>query len=465
MMGCCEKTTSFATESLCPHCLDRIPATRERCGEDVYLVKSCPEHGEFRTIIWRGKPEFHGWQRSPNMLRTSESQTIAEHGCPFDCGICPTHRKNACTAVLEVTSRCNLRCPVCFADSGSDVTSDPPLTEIAEWYRRVLEAYGPDIIIQLSGGEPTVRDDLPAIIGMGRSLGFSFIQVNTNGLRLAMEEDYASVLRQAGAASVFFQFDGTEDVIYRKLRGRACYAEKRRAIERCVENGIGVVLVPTIVPGVNSHNIGAIIKLALELSPGVRGVHFQPVGYFGRGPDAPDNRSRLTLPDIMRAIEQQTDGLMRAEDFTPPGWENTLCSFHGTFIPKPDGGLQALTGHGGGCCDFREGSDAHAVSFTARQWSAPPASKGSDCCCTASSDPAAGIETFDGFLEQVKSRLLSVSCMAFQDVWNLDLERVRDCCIHVVAPDGRIIPFCLYNVTSASGQRLYRGHLQELPGF
>jgi uncharacterized radical SAM superfamily Fe-S cluster-containing enzyme len=427
------------------------------CGDDVYLVKDCPEHGQFRTIIWRGKPEFQGWQRPPNVVRTSESQMISDRGCPFDCGICPTHRKNACTAVLEITSRCNLRCPVCFADSGADVASDPSLPEIAEWYRRVLRAYGPDIIIQLSGGEPTVRDDLPAIIEMGRSLGFSFIQVNTNGLRLAMEEDYASVLRQAGAASVFFQFDGTEDDIYRKLRGRTFYTEKRRAIERCMENGIGVVLVPTIVPGVNNHNIGAIIKLALDLSPGVRGVHFQPVGYFGRGPVAPDNRSRLTLPDIMRAIEEQTDGLMRAEDFTPPGWENTLCSFHGTFVPRPDGGLQALTGHGGGCCDSREGSDAHAVSFTARQWSAPPSAKGSDCCCTDSTGSTAGTVTLDGFLEQVKSRMLSVSCMAFQDVWSLDLERVRDCCIHVVASDGRMIPFCLYNVTSASGRRLYRG--------
>jgi len=427
------------------------------CGDDVYLVKSCPDHGEFRTIIWRGGPEFQGWKRQPNVVRTSESQTIVDRGCPFDCGICPMHRKNACTAVLEVTSRCNLRCAVCFADSGSDSASDPALTEISEWYRWVLQAYGPDIIIQLSGGEPTIRDDLPAIIEMGRSLGFSFIQVNTNGLRLAMEEDYASVLRQAGAASVFFQFDGTEDEIYRKLRGRAFYAEKRRAIERCVENGIGVVLVPTIVPGVNTHNIGAIIKLALELSPGVRGVHFQPVGYFGRGPNAPDNSSRITLPDIMRSIEEQTDGLMRAKDFTPPGWENTLCSFHGTFIPKPGGGLQALTGHGGGCCSSREGSDTHAVSFTARQWSASPATKGSDCCCTVPSDPASGIETLDGFLEQVKSRMLSVSCMAFQDVWNLDLERARDCCIHVVAPDGRMIPFCLYNLTSVSGEKLYRG--------
>lgn len=455
-MTCCSERPSRPTESLCPICLDRVPAVLESYGEDVFLVKRCPRHGDFRTIVWRGSPAFQGWKRQPNVVRTSESQTLVNRGCPFDCGICPAHRKNACTAVLEVTSRCNLLCPVCFAESGAVPAPDPSLAEIEEWYRRVLGSYGSDIIIQLSGGEPTVRDDLPDIIALGRSLGFPFIQVNTNGLRIAVEEDYAAVLHQAGAASVFFQFDGTEDAIYQTIRGRSFYAEKRRAIDRCIQNDIGVVLVPTIVPGVNDHNIGAILKLALELSPGVRGVHFQPVAYFGRCPDAPDNGSRLTLPDIMRAIEEQTGGLMRAEDFTPPGWENSLCSFHGTFIPKAGGGLHALTGQGGGCCSSREGSDAHAVSFTARQWSAAPAARKPECCCTASSDRVSGIETLDGFLEQVKSRMLSVSCMAFQDAWTLDLERVRDCCIHVVAPDGRMIPFCLYNLTSASGDKLYR---------
>jgi uncharacterized radical SAM superfamily Fe-S cluster-containing enzyme len=321
----------------------------------------------------------------------------------------------------------------------------------------VLRAYGPDIIIQLSGGEPTVRDDLPAVIELGRSLGFSFIQVNTNGLRIAEEESYAATLHKAGAASVFLQFDGTEDGIYETLRGRPLYAAKRRAIERCTENGIGVVLVPTIVPGVNTGNIGAIIKLALELSPAVRGVHFQPVGYFGRCPDTPENANRLALPDVMGLIEEQTDGLMRVEDFSPPGWENSLCSFHGTFLPKPGGGLQALTGHGaGGCCSSEVG-DAHAVSFTARQWSAPPAAGGGECCCCDSTAGETGSETIDGFLERVRTRMLSISCMAFQDVWNLDLERTKDCCIHVVAPNGKMIPFCLYNLTSASGERLYRG--------
>jgi uncharacterized radical SAM superfamily Fe-S cluster-containing enzyme len=457
-MECCGCETAFATESLCPYCFAKIPAVREANGEDVFLVKNCPVHGEFRTLIWRGKPEFNGWKRKGTTVRDGLSQTETRMGCPFDCGICPSHRKNACTAVIEVTSRCNLACPVCFADSGRDAEQDPDLHTIDGWYRRVLQASGPEIIIQLSGGEPTVRGDLPTIVEMGRALGFPFIQVNTNGLRIAREEKYAYTLRQAGTASVFLQFDGTDDEIYRQLRGEPLYAEKRLAIERCAGNDIGVVLVATIVPGINSHNIGAILNLALELAPAVRGVHFQPVGYFGRYPGSAGNDGRITLPEVMRAIEEQTEGLMRAEDFSPPGWENTLCSFHGTFLPMPGGGLKALTGHGfSGCCDG--GDEGRAVSFTARQWSAPgkittengqpPHARG---CCDA------GIETLDGFLDRVKTQMLSVSCMAFQDAWSLDLERTKDCCIHVVAHDGKMIPFCLYNLTSASGKRLYRGN-------
>ncbi|HET6421081.1 MAG TPA: radical SAM protein [Geobacteraceae bacterium] len=458
-MGGKEEIILAETESLCPICLAKIPAFRESCGNGVFLRKSCPDHGEFRTIIWRGASDFSGWKRPSANVRNGICHTESRNGCPFDCGLCPQHRKNACTAVIEITSRCNLNCPVCFADSGSCREPDPDLETIDGMYRSVLRTYGPEIILQLSGGEPTIRNDLPYVVETGRALGFSFIQVNTNGLRIAEEKTYARDLKSAGVSSVFLQFDGTEDGIYRKLRGRELFDRKRMAIELCANNGIGVVLVATLVPGVNVHNIGDILDFALEHVPWVRGVHFQPVGYLGRFPRSPENGDRLTLPDIMLAIQEQTQGRMRVTDFTPPGWENSLCSFHGSFLSLPGGGLQAVSGRGsaGCCCD--EGGEGRAVSFTARQWSAPQPLQdekpGNGACCASETSP----DSLDGFLEMVRTRMLSVSCMAFQDAWSLDLERARDCCIHVVAPDGRMIPFCLYNLSSATGLRLYRGNL------
>ena len=182
--------------------------------------------------------------------------TSVEKGCPWDCGLCPEHRQHTCTALIEVTQRCNLRCAFCFANAGTGDSKDPDLHTIKLWYERLLSAGGP-YNIQLSGGEPTLREDLPEIIALGRSLGFSFIQVNTNGLRLAERKSYAKELKDAGAASIFLQFDGIGDPTYKTLRGRPLFHEKKLALEHCAEYGLGAVLVPTLVPGVNIHEIGA----------------------------------------------------------------------------------------------------------------------------------------------------------------------------------------------------------------
>ncbi|MEI6205799.1 MAG: radical SAM (seleno)protein TrsS [Desulfuromonadales bacterium] len=433
-----------ATESLCPVCLARIPAERRMAGDNLELVKNCPEHGTFSTPVWQGEPHVSGWSRPKKPFRIGTYQAEKARGCPFDCGICRAHRQQSCTVLLEVTGRCNLSCHYCFAAAGSQADQEPSLEVIAGWYRTALEQSGPHNIVQLSGGEATVRDDLPAIVAMGRELGFPSIQLNSNGVRLAAEPGYAGELKRAGLFSVFLQFDGTEDQIYRTIRGSSLLAQKLRAIEQCAAAGVGVVLVPTLVKAVNTENIGPILKMALELAPAVRGVHFQPAACFGRHPGPPEASDRFTLPDLMRAIEEQTNGLMKTEHFSPPGCEHPLCSFHGNFLRLPGGELQSLTKAAPECTVENEGT-GRAVSYVVRQWSAPaPAA----CCCDTSS--------LDAFLENHRVNTFAVSAMAFQDVWNLDLERTQECCIHVVAPDGRMIPFCLYNLTSATGVPLYR---------
>ena len=197
-----------ATESVRPECLARIPARRVLRDGDVYLRKTCPAHGEFQAVVWRGEPVYTSWVRPKIPAYPQQPLTAVEQGCPFDCGLCPEHRQHTCTALLEITQRCDLDCAFCFARSGADAEPDPGIEVVEGWYRRLLDAGGP-YNVQLSGGEPCLRDDLPEIVSLGRSLGFGFIQVNTNGLRLARDPDYVQRLRQAGLASVFLQFDGT----------------------------------------------------------------------------------------------------------------------------------------------------------------------------------------------------------------------------------------------------------------
>lgn len=430
------------TESLCPECLKRITAQRVVQGENVHLVKRCPEHGDYRTLLWRGSPQWDTWVRPTIPTPPKECFTHVEKGCPFDCGLCADHHKTTCTALIEVTQRCNLNCRFCFANAGTEL-DEPSLAVIEGWYKNVLSASGP-VNIQLSGGEPTLRNDLPEILAMGRTLGFNFIQLNTNGLRLAEDPQYLNRLKEAGLSSVFLQFDGTEDPIYQAIRGPSLLDIKIKAIENCGNQEIGVVLVPTLIPGINTHNIGGIIQFALEKHPVVRGVHFQPVSYFGRIPKEPMDQDRITLPEVIQAIEEQTDGLIKVADLKP---HNGRCSFNGNFTRKSDGSLKPIVNSS--CCSGPERADELARktrTFVARQWSGtekltiqPPSSN-----------------SWDNLIQQLKTYAFSISGMAFQDVWNVDIERLKNCCIHVVSPEGKLIPFCAYNLTDKFGHSIYR---------
>lgn len=451
------------TESLCPECLGRIDADIVSTGETVFLEKTCARHGSWQVPVWRGAPAYGEWQRPKLPSKPEVCYAPVQDGCPFDCGLCAEHRQYPCSVLLEVTQRCTLGCPVCFAGVGEAAAqeSDPDLATIGTWYDRVLAAAG-SCNIQLSGGEPTLRDDLPEIIALGRSKGFSFIQLNSNGLRLAEEAGYARSLAAAGLTTVFLQFDGVDDRIYSSLRGRPLLETKKAAVQRCGEAGLGVVLVPTLVPGVNSTEIGAIIRFALAHLPVVRGVHLQPISYLGRYRLQNPDRERFTLPEVMRAIEEQTDGLMKASDFAPPGGENARCSFHGSFFLLPDGRLRRTTSTTATCCSTQDGHAGllRTIDSVARQWSAPPAQAAVETEAQTGSD---GVMDLDAFLHRATNYSLSVSCMVFQDVWNLDMERLRDCCISVMSPDGKLIPFCAYNLTSATGKSLYRSQKERSP--
>ena len=276
------------TKSLCPECLELIPALTYQVGHKVFMKKICPDHGEYETLIWKGPPSYADWHVNKIPWSPEKPSNSSDKGCPFDCGLCSKHRQQTCTALIEVTQRCNLHCGFCFADSNNDESTDPTVDQIKSLYESIADS-GPQSNIQLSGGEPTLRDDLPEITAIGRSIGFDFIQINTNGIRLANDPAYVESLKSSGIASICLQFDGTEDSIYLDLRGKPLLETKMRAIEQCAQNDIGVVLVPTIVPGMNDHNIGSIIRFAIAISPVVRGVHFQPVSYFGRFPKTSAN--------------------------------------------------------------------------------------------------------------------------------------------------------------------------------
>ena len=420
------------TFSVCPVCLGRLPAVIVRRGDEHFMEKTCPEHGFFSTVVWRGEePSYEEWGAGYALPAETESTP----GCPVDCGLCPGHLQKTCCALVEVTQRCSLLCPVCFAQSGLGLP-EPSVEALYLKFKELVRAG--NTFVQLSGGEPTERGDLAEIISAARRAGCENIQLNTNGYWLGKDKRLAKVLRNAGLSFVFMQFDGTEDDIYVKLRGRSMLMEKKDAINNCADALLGVTLVPTLVPGVNSHNIGEIIDFGFSMSPAVRGVHFQPISYIGRYPHPPKNEDRITLPEVLRAIQEQTGGKLEIADFAPSRCDHPYCGFHGDFVVLPEKALIKLTPKSSApCC----GDDEHLKNrnFVARRWKRSESSE-ADCC------DGDDFSDLDAFAERIKSHGYTITAMAFQDAYNFDIGRLRRCSLHV-SHSGKMIPFCAKYIT------------------
>ena len=439
------------TKSLCPECLKRIPAEIIRKEDEIYLVKNCPRHGRFSTLIWKELEavKYNEWNQIDTREFKDPPITDTDRGCPYDCGLCPDHKQQTCCVLIEVTHRCNLDCSYCFARQDPYVYPDPSFEEIIEGFQFLATRQLPNI--QLSGGEPTVRSDLPEIIAAAKKMGFNYIQLNTNGLRLGMEKGYAQHLADQGLSSVFLQFDGTSDDIYLKLRGRRLLEIKKAAVENCGEANLGVVLVPTIVSGVNTGHIGKILDYAVSRSPVVNGVHFQPVSFLGHYPQPPDNQGRITLSDVLLQIEQQSSGRFKIGHFSPSGSKHPQCTFHGNFVIMPEGKINVLSAEPEKkqCCAGKTARQPVQIDqdFVARRWTRKPSNQN---LLPMADTP--GMGEWETLLNRINSHGFVISGMAFQDRWNIDLARLQRCSLHVLSRDHRLVPFCSF-YTNPNHQR------------
>ena len=417
------------TRSICPVCLKNLPAQLEREDDGcIFLEKNCPEHGDFRVPVWRGKLDWDTW-----LLDTPPLPAGLGLNCPGGCGICAEHEIGTCCALLEVTSRCDLHCSYCFA-RGGESAEEPSLEELKCAVRDIVRQCG-DPLLQLSGGEPTMRCDLDELVRYAKKAGCSYVQLNTNGIRLAQEPAYAEKLAEAGLDIVFLQFDGTSDGIYETLRGRPLLEIKKEAVRVCGELRMGVTLVPTVVRGVNEGDLGSIIRLACELVPAVRGIHFQPVSYFGRYPGKPEQEDRYTLDELMADISEQAG--IPLSSFMPSRCDHPLCGFHASFLKDPKGGLKALSSISHS--STARGCERDNREYVARNWR----------CAADEPAPEAGFSDemdFDNFLYRLRHESLTISAMAFQDAINLNIERLHRCSLHVY-DRGKIKPFCAKYLT------------------
>ena len=420
------------TRSVCPVCLKNLPAVLVRYPEGrVFLEKTCPEHGAFRVLVWQGKMSLERW-----LSGTAPMEAGGGEACPGSCGLCPEHETGSCCVLLEVTNRCNLRCRFCFANGG-DRADDPPPEELKQAIREIGEKCARPLL-QLSGGEPTLRDDLPELVRFAKEeAGCAYVQVNTNGLRLAREPEYAARLAEAGLDIVFLQFDGTNNEIFETLRGAPLLEEKLAAIRVCDSLRLGVTLVPTVVPGVNDRDLGNLVALARRLAPAVRGIHFQPVSWFGRYPREEAGEERYTLDRLMADISAQAG--IPENSFLPSRCDHPLCGFHASFLIEKDRLLPLSTFT---VPTVRRSSAGENRAYIARRWRREPEE-------VPAGQPAGDLSAemdFDTFLQRMRTGSLTLTAMAFQDAMNLNAERLRRCSLHVW-DHGAVKPFCARYLT------------------
>lgn len=467
------------TQSLCPECLSLIPAKIIVKDDRVYFRKNCPTHGVREDFVCSDVRYYDRMEYSLPGKVPAEFGTLPDRGCPFDCGLCTEHEQHTCLGLVEITSSCNLHCPMCYASSGP---SGKHLTfeECRAAIDRLVQVEGRAEILQLSGGEPTIHPDFVRILEYGCSCNIDLVFINSNGLRFAHDPAFTeAVARFRHRFEVYMQFDGFESDGCETLRGEDLVETKRRAIEVLGQHGIRVILVTTLHPGVNDHEMGAIVKFGLE-RPWVTGVSFQPATYSGRH-DLPDVRDRrITFPDVIKGVARQTDGLFVEDDFMPLPCAHPNCHSL-TYAYRANGHVVPLARF----IDARKHLDllANGITFTrgrARQLIEQYLSKLGCCggnCGPGEPDLASlglspqlaqltatgqtGDRKFDAaatdFFERALTEKLSpadvfrITITSFLDAYNFDVRRLMKCCTHHVLPSGHVIPFCAYNVLYREG--------------
>ena len=450
------------TTSICPVCHEPIDAKVYEAEGAVWLEKHCAEHGAFKDLVWADYELYRSFEaRDVVRLGTGRGgieEPEPDAACPFACGLCTNHESQTVLGVIDITERCNLNCPTCFAKSENDL-AEPDLPQ--ESIKAIIDRFGASTNasgLQFSGGEPTLRPDLPELIAYARTK-FEHVEVNTNGLKMAASADFCRAMESAGLSVVYLQFDGVTDAPYEKLRGRKLFEVKKQAIEnhRLAGPKPAIVLVPTLVKGVNDHQIGDILRFAIANSDIIRGVNFQPVSFCGRTNHQPTER--ITVSDVIHKIETQTD-FLQCSDFYPPSVMSMLLGTLG----KADVG-----------CHFSCGALSYLV-LDNDTGAVEPLTKYVDIERLAESYRKSGKITLlnavrtihpsllkELFISFIKSRayddlsdlhfnLLFVGAMHFMDPYNFDCARVRRCVIHYGLPDGRIIPFCAYNNLQREGK-------------
>lgn len=434
------------TTSLCETCYGLVPAKILIEGRDVHYLKRCPDHGVQKSLV---SDDVDYWKQCKEFLKPGDRPlhygTSTDHGCPYDCGLCPDHEQHSCLAIVEINEACNLSCPVCFADSSVKRVGERSLAEVAAMLDALVAAEGEPDLVQISGGEPTIHRDFFKVLDLAKARPIRHLMVNTNGVRIALEPDFADRLATyMPRFEVYLQFDSLNRAALMDLRGADLTRVRIEALEALEARNISTTLVATIKKGVNDEEIADIIRFALKWKC-VRGVTFQPIQDAGRNDGFDPKRHRIVLSEVRRRAAEA--GVFAAEDLIPlPCNPEQISIAYGlrngetvipvtSLIPR-----ELLVASAPNTVAFENHPALHkrVLDLFSLPSTAGDVSEklSSILCClpeVAAPETIAYGSTFRVVISQ------------FLDRFNFDLGGVKRSCVHFVEPDGKIYPFDTYN--------------------
>ncbi|WP_075344026.1 radical SAM protein [Tenacibaculum agarivorans] len=435
------------TLSLCPECLRRVDAKIVFENDKVYMLKRCPEHGTSKVLI---ADDVEYYKNIRNYNKPSETpytfNTKTHYGCPYDCGLCPDHEQHSCLTVLEVTDRCNLTCPTCYAGSSPHYGRHRTLDEVKKMLDTIVKNEKEPDVVQISGGEPTIHPQFFEILDYAKSLPIRHLMLNTNGIKIAKDKDFVARLKSyTPDFEIYLQFDSFKEEVLQQMRGAKLTEIRKQAIANLNEVNLSTTLVVTLQKGQNDDEIGQIIEYALQQKC-VRGVTFQPTQIAGRLENFNPETDRLTLTEVRRKILEQAP-VFNGDDLIPvPCNPDALVM---GYALKLDGEVFPLTRYvnpadlldnSKNTIVYEQDEQLHGKMIelfsTGNSVEVAEENLKSIMCCLPNIDaPNLGYDN-----------LFRIIIMQFIDAYNFDVRAIKKSCVHIVDKDYKIIPFETMNL-------------------
>jgi len=435
------------TISLCVVCHKRVSAKIVFEQGKVFLTKTCREHGFQKVLIATDiayYKQIRNYNKASEYPRKPHTETM--YGCPYDCGICPDHEQHSCLTLIEVTDRCNLSCPTCYASSSPTHGRHRTLAEIEAMLDAIVASEGSPDVVQLSGGEPTIHPDFFAILDLAKARPIKHLMVNTNGIRIANDRGFVEKLAAyMPDFEVYLQWDSFRPAALERLRGRDLTDIRKKALQHLNEYDLSTTLVVTLQRGVNDDEIGTIIDFALQ-QPCVRGVTFQPTQISGRLEHFDPATDKLTPTEVRQKILEQTT-VFRPEDLIPVPCNPDALTM--AYALKLAGRVEPLTrlidpevllNSSRNTIVYEQDERLH--SYVMKMFS-------------TGNSPLSASQTFNQLLcclpevfaeGLTYNNLFRVIIMNFMDAYDFDVRAIKKSCVHIVNGDGRIIPFETMNL-------------------